>query len=62
MGIFALALFAIWAIAFFILSFVLIAAIRLPGEFEFPFMGLMLLICLLTYTLALNSILQRVAR
>lgn len=64
---FALAFFAVWAIGFFLFSYFILGGfvfgpLGLSTEYEMPFMGAMLLFCLLSYSFLLDFILRKVAR
>ncbi len=62
----AVVLFAAWALGFFVLGWIATALavgrLGLPTTYEMPIMGVMLLICLLTYAFLLNFVLSKVSR
>ncbi len=63
--LFAVILFGAWAIGFFVLGWIATAfavgRLGLPPTYEMPIMGVMLLLCLLTYTFLLNFVLSKVS-
>jgi len=63
----AVALFAVWVPVFLLFSWFIVGGLMfgklgLPLDYEMPFMGLMLLPCLLSYTFLVNYALQKAAR
>ncbi|MXP29210.1 hypothetical protein GRI58_10295 [Porphyrobacter algicida] len=65
--LFAIVLFVVWASGFlvfsyFILGGLLFGKLGLSTDYEFPFMGVMLLICLLSFSFLVDFMLRKVAR
>ena len=63
----ALALFAVWVptflvVAYFILGGFVFGRLGLPTDYEMPFMGLMLLLCLFSYAFFVEFALRKVSR